>query len=235
MTTLLAALAAALAVLLALPRRPRLRAEPTPASATSARLAWRRPGLSLLAGLGAGLFLGGSLAPVATVVVGAACWWWLGTVEPADVRRTREDVQRDLPTVVHLLATGLRSGAAPAESVRLACTALPGAAAARLAGTANRLSLGADPAAVWGALAEDEVLAPLGRCLARAHETGAPVTDAVDRLAVELEAEHRQVAEARARAVGVRAALPLGLCLLPSFLLLGIVPLAVGLLSGIAP
>ena len=35
----------------------------------------------------------------------------------------------------------------------------------------------------------------------------------------------------RARAVGVRAALPLGLCLLPSFLLLGIVPLVVGMLS----
>jgi hypothetical protein len=37
--------------------------------------------------------------------------------------------------------------------------------------------------------------------------------------------------EERARTVGVRAALPLGLCLLPSFLLLGIVPLVVGLLS----
>ena len=59
--------------------------------------------------------------------------------------------------------------------------------------------------------------------------------ESVDRLGRELEAEHRLLAEARARAVGVKAALPLGLCLLPSLLLLGIVPLAVGLLSGIAP
>ena len=40
-------------------------------------------------------------------------------------------------------------------------------------------------------------------------------------------------AQDRARAVGVRAAVPLGVCLLPSFLLLGIVPLAVSLATSI--
>jgi hypothetical protein len=38
-------------------------------------------------------------------------------------------------------------------------------------------------------------------------------------------------AEERARSVGVRAALPLGLCLLPAFVLLAVVPIAAGLLE----
>ncbi|MCW2792983.1 MAG: type secretion system protein, partial [Nocardioides sp.] len=40
--------------------------------------------------------------------------------------------------------------------------------------------------------------------------------------------------EDRARAVGVKAALPLGLCLLPAFVLIGIVPLVAGLLTTLA-
>jgi len=236
MSALLAALAAGLAVLLAGRPRPRL-PDPVPVVVTTrdGPRPWRRPLLALLAGFGAALFLGGPLAPVVGVAAAGGCWWWLGTVEPTGVRREREEVRRDLPAVVHLLGAGLRSGAAPGEAVRLACTALPGAAADRLEGVGQRLALGADPGSVWSALTADEALAPLGRCLARAHETGAPVVESVDRLGRELEAEHRLLAESRARAVGVKAALPLGLCLLPSFLLLGIVPLAVGLLSGIAP
>lgn len=191
--------------------------------------------LALLAGVGAALFLGGSLAPPIAVVATVAAWWWLGTVEPAPRRRRREATARDLPALVHLLGAGLRAGAAPAEASRLAIAALPGAAADRLDGVARRLALGADPGVVWSGLVEDDALAPLGRCLARAHETGASVVEAVERLGRELEDEQRLAAEARARSVGVKAALPLGLCLLPSFLLLGIVPLAAGLLQGIAP
>jgi hypothetical protein len=40
--------------------------------------------------------------------------------------------------------------------------------------------------------------------------------------------------EDQARAVGVKAAVPLGLCLLPSFLLIGVVPVVIGLLRSLA-
>jgi len=40
--------------------------------------------------------------------------------------------------------------------------------------------------------------------------------------------------EERARAVGVKAAVPLGVCLLPSFLLIGVVPLVAGLLRSLS-
>jgi type II secretion system (T2SS) protein F len=108
--------------------------------------------------------------------------------------------------------------------------ALPGPASRRLAEAVPRLRLGVDPAQVWAGLATDAALGPLGRALARAHRTGAPVVPAVERLSEELARAARAEVEDRARAVGVKAAVPLGLCLLPAFVLIGIVPVVAALL-----
>jgi Flp pilus assembly protein TadB len=188
---------------------------------------------ALLAGGGAAVLLGGPLAVPTGVVVGVVVGTAAGRLEPRAVRRRREEVRRDLPHVVTLLAAALRSGQAPVEAVELVCRALPGAASERLAAVAARLRLGGDAGVTWDRLADDPDLGPLGRALARAHRTGAPVVAAVEGLADELGARARAEVEDRARAVGVRAAVPLGVCLLPSFLLLGIVPLAVSLATSI--
>ena len=58
---------------------------------------------------------------------------------------------------------------------------------------------------------------------------------AVARLAEALAEDARGDVEDRARAVGVKAALPLGLCLLPAFVLLGIVPVVAGMLGTPGP
>jgi hypothetical protein len=55
----------------------------------------------------------------------------------------------------------------------------------------------------------------------------------VVRLADELACRSRAGVEERARGVGVKAAVPLGLCLLPSFVLIGVVPLVVSLLTSL--
>jgi pilus assembly protein TadC len=228
----LAAASAAAAVALLLPGRPRLRdrverTRPPPVGWLHRhRLLW-----SVLAGAAAFLFLSGPAGAVGGVLAGAGTWLSVGRAEPADVRARRAAVRRDLPYVVALLAATLRSGVSPADGVAQVCAALPGPATDRLAGVAARLSLGLDPAQVWAGLAEDPQLAGLGRTLARAHETGAPVVAAVERLADELSRTQRSETEERARAVGVRAAVPLGLCLLPAFVLIGIVPLVVALLA----
>lgn len=153
--------------------------------------------------------------------------------EPAEVRRERAEVRRDLPLLVLLLATALRAGAATSSAVRQAGAALPGAAADRLLVAADRLALGVAPERVWSALATDPDLGALGRALARAERSGAPVATVVERLADDLADAGRAEVEDRARAVGVRAAVPLGVCLLPSFLLLGIVPLVASLVAGL--
>ena len=85
----------------------------------------------------------------------------------------------------------------------MACTALPGAAAERLASITERLALGVDPERVWATLAEDAELAPLGRALARAHRTGAPIVAAVERLARENGAQSIELVTADANVAGL--------------------------------
>jgi Flp pilus assembly protein TadB len=233
--TVLAGLAAALAT----PGRVRLpsTAGPPPATPSSdnphGSRRWRLP-CAVLAGTGVAVVLGGPPALPAGLVAGIATWVVAGRVEPRAVRLRREEVRRDLPHVVTLLGAALRAGSAPAAAIDLVCRALPGAAADLLAPVSARLALGGDPLAVWSALADDPAVGPLGRTMARAHRSGAPVVAAVDRLSEELARRSRGEVEDRARAVGVRAAVPLGVCLLPAFLLLGIVPLVAGLARSIA-
>jgi Flp pilus assembly protein TadB len=234
MTLWLPVACAALAAALAVPPRARLPARVAVAAPPATgwlhrhRLLW-----SALAGLGAFLFLGGPLAPVAAVGAAVTTWVVVGRAEPADVRRRRAAVRRDLPHLVDLFAATLRAGAAPGDGAAVAAAALPGPAAERLAGVAARLGLGLDPVQVWSGLAADPELGRLGRALARAQATGAPVVRAVERLADDLARAGRAETEDRARAVGVKAALPLGLCLLPAFVLIGIVPLVVALLTAL--
>jgi len=192
------------------------------------RLLW-----CLLAGAGAALFAPSAAGPPAGVAAAVGVWVVIGRSEPPEVRRDRERACRDLPLLVGLLAATLRAGAAPGDGVAVVCAALPGPAAYRLAGVAARLALGMDPVQVWASLDGDPALAPLGRTMSRAQATGAPVVPAIERLADDLARRAREDVEERARAVGVKAALPLGLCLLPAFLLVGIVPLVAGLLTGL--
>jgi pilus assembly protein TadC len=158
---------------------------------------------------------------------------WIGRTEPASERRRREAAERELPALVHLLVGALESGCDLAEALRLVCVALPGPAAELLATVPVRLSLGVAPETAWQTVLDDPALAAVGRAMVRAHRSGASVTQEVARLADDLDRRARVRVEERARTVGVKAAVPLGLCLLPSFLLIGVVPLVIGLLRSL--
>lgn len=206
-------------------------ADPTPGRPSAGWMLRWRPLWSVLSGLGAIAFLGGPLGLVAAPLAAGGCWLLIGRAEPPGLAKERASAQAELPHLVRLLSAALAAGAAPAEALVVVVDALPGAAAARLAPVAARLRLGADPVTTWRELVADPALAPLGRTLSRAHATGAPVAVSVERLADELTRGARAAVEDRARRVGVKAAVPLGLCLLPSFLLLGVVPVVGALLS----
>jgi Flp pilus assembly protein TadB len=218
------------------PRAPRIGvAASRPAPPAGGWLVRQRLLVSIFAGLGAQLFVGGPAGIVAALAAAAGAWVVVGRAEPPGVRREREAVRRQLPHVISLFGSALRGGAAPGPAVHLVCQALPGSAAERLRASAARLALGGDPLLVWAELARsDAELAVLGRAMSRAHESGTPVAAAVERLADGLAGAARADVEDRARAVGVKAALPLGLCLLPAFVLIGIVPLVAGLMSTLA-
>lgn len=235
--TVLAAVLAGLAVLALLGRRHDgrlVRAVHRPvASAARARRGVPGPEVSCgVAGVGVALTVSppvGLLAGVAVAVVGPRL---LARLEPRAARAERERLLADLPLVLDLLASCLAGGAPLPQAAAAVSTAVPGPAGRRLAAVSASLAVGSAAPQAWAALAgtsPDDPLAPAARALARAADGGAPVAAAVSQLAVEARAEALARGEQAARHVGVLAVVPLGLCFLPAFVLLGVVPVVVGL------
>ncbi|HET7691166.1 MAG TPA: type II secretion system F family protein [Nocardioidaceae bacterium] len=160
-------------------------------------------------------------APVAAVVAARVT----GRLEPAAVRRRRSALESGLPQVVDLMGVCLAAGRSPDGALRLVADVVGEPMRGELATYVRRLELGADPLTVWRSVALHPQLGPLGRALHRCAETGASVAAALTRLGDDLHARRRAATEARARTIEVRASLPLGLCLLPAFVLIGIVPM----------
>ncbi len=214
-------------------------ARPVPAVALTGpgllqRAGGRRTAACLLASLASLLVVGGLpgvvLAGVCTVLGPRL----LGRLEPRAVRDERERFTADLPTALDLLAACLRGGAAPAEAVRAVGLALPGACGDRLTRVAAALALGAPAPQAWGDLAgdgSDDAAVAAARALTRACEGGTPVADAVALLSAQSRDEAAARGQAAAARAGVLAVAPLGLCFLPAFVLLGVVPVVAGLVG----
>jgi Flp pilus assembly protein TadB len=236
MSALLAAGAAACAAALSQPtpeRRLTVAVEPATPSVEVWWMHRFRPLLAVAAGCGAWVFVGGAPGLVAFFAAALGCWRVIGRAEPESLRRRREEVEAELPVLVQLVAIGLKAGIDPLRAVTMATDALPGPASDQVAAALALHRLGVDPDRLWRRLAGIAGLEPLGRALARSSESGASVVVVIDRLGVELGRRRRADLEDRARRVGVKAAVPLGICLLPAFLLVGIVPLVGGLIGSL--
>lgn len=194
-----------------------------------------RPVAVLGVGLGAWLLVGRAAGIVAGLAAAGGAWQVLARAEAPSTRRDREEVERTLPHLVDLLASTLMAGAEPIAGLARVCEALPGPAADRLVQVVERARWGGGAVEAWSAIEDDDALAPLARAMVRSQVSGASVVQAVERLADELARESMARAEDAARKVGVAAALPLGLCLLPAFMLLGVVPTVASLFGSVSP
>jgi hypothetical protein len=185
----------------------------------------------LVGGIG-GLLLG--------LLVGAALRWWRlrherGTGAGSRAGEKAADdalAARRFPLAADLLAACIAAGATPVTAARAVGEALTGPVGERLATGAAEVRLGGEPAAAWRGLAELPGAAPLARLLERAGDSGAPAAVPVARLAADARAERGRAATARARRAGVLITLPLGLCFLPAFLVVGVLPVVIGLAGG---
>jgi pilus assembly protein TadC len=234
-------LGAATALLLLRPTAGSRLGEVLPADPVEGRTGGRSPGgrggrltgprgACLVAGVALVLLLGGPAGVVAGVSVALAGPRLLSGLEPSARRKEREELARDLPLALDLLAACLAGGAPLQPAVAAVAAALPGACGRRLSRVATALEVGTPPAEAWAPVAEGGgVGGPAARALARAGESGAPVATAVARLAADLRAEARSRGEQAAKRAGVLAVAPLGLCFLPAFVLLGVVPVVLGL------
>lgn len=190
-----------------------------------------RPVLVALGFAAGWAFVGGPAGVVVGLVVAVVGWQVLERAESPAAKRRREILLAEQPVAVQLLAECLRAGAAVGPALRSVADAMPGPCGDAFATLERRLVLGTDPGQVWAELASHLELAPLGRTLGRAHETGASIADAIDALAADLRARARSAVEERAKSVDVRASAPLGACFLPAFVVLGVVPLVASLFA----
>ena len=87
--------------------------------------------------------------------------------------------------------------------------------------------LGHDDASAWRTLAGHEQLGAAASDLARSVDSGTLLVESLSAHAELARAERRGLVESAARQVGVRSVLPLMLCFIPAFLLLGVVPTVV--------
>jgi pilus assembly protein TadC len=172
-------------------------------------------------------------------LVGAFCGIASGGMVLRALRRSanmvtterRRQMSHTLPLATELLAACIASGAPPRLALAAVAEAVGGPLADELRRVVAALELGGDPVGSWLTLGTDDLLGPLGAEFSRSAESGAPLAGLLSDLALDMRAERRVAVESAARRVGIRAAAPLGLCFLPAFILLGLVPIVGGLVG----
>ncbi|MFF2651072.1 type II secretion system F family protein [Streptomyces sp. NPDC058045] len=136
---------------------------------------------------------------------------------------------RELPLAADLLAACIAAGADPVAASRAVGESLGGPVGERLARGAAEVRLGGEPAEAWRDLAALPGAEPLARLLARAGDSGAPAAAPVARIATAARESWGRAATARARRAGVLITVPVGICFLPAFLAIGVLPVVIGL------
>ncbi|CAO5190789.1 tight adherence protein B [Frankia sp. AiPs1] len=188
-----------------------------------------------------------------------------GAPEKPSAAQRRTRLLADLPLALDLIAAHLRSGGTISSALATVGAANGGALGEHLVGAARALQAGADVHTACARLVAvaypprwSDRLGRLGRLAARAshavphtrwpaltqaavaafdraHRSGARPAAALTHLAERARAEaHAEIITA-ARRAGVLAVAPLGLCFLPAFLLLSVVPVVLGTLPGLLP
>jgi len=128
-----------------------------------------------------------------------------------------------------LLAACLRGGLPVPAAVAAIAAEIPGDAGPALRHTAELIALGADPVAAWVPALDHPATVQLARGARRTARSGAALAGVAETLANEVRAGADDLAEARAQRAAVAVTGPLGLCFLPAFICLGVVPVVIGL------
>lgn len=186
-----------------------------------------------LAGTAVWLLLGGLVGGVLGITTAAVLPALIARLEPARVRRERLELVRSAPLVADLLSASLMAGVPLEHAIPVVARAIGGAAGGALMGVHRRTELGEPADRAWSGLAKVPGLGGVARAVARSSRTGAPLAGLLAQSAEDLRCDAAAAALAEVRATAVRAVIPLGLCLLPAFALLGIAPIVGGLLPSL--
>ena len=162
--------------------------------------------------------------------------------EPADhVARVREPPDpMAAAAVFDLLAACLRAGMPMASAARAVARSAPEPLRESLTRAADLLALGTDATSAWEHVAREvrgtpgaEEVESLARMARRSARSGSSLATGVGELAEQRRGIVQDRTAARAERAGVLISGPLGLCFLPAFICLGIVPVVIGLAGNV--
>ncbi|GGS85261.1 type II secretion system F family protein [Streptomyces chromofuscus] len=186
--------------------------------------------------VGAGwVLVGGGVGVVVGLVAAVGVWRWrrrrttAATSESLDPR----EATRQLPLAADLVAACSAAGAGPVIAAQAVGEALGGPVGEALARGAAQVRLGGEPAEAWRGLAATPGADALARLLERADVSGLPAAAPVARIAADARADWARGATARARRAAVMVTAPVGLCFLPAFVAVGVLPVVIGLAGGV--
>lgn len=191
--------------------------------------------IGVVAGVGIGLVLpfpGPLLAPVLGLVGSRLPVF----VERRSERRRRATIDAQVPQLLDLLAAGSSAGLSGQLALERAARALGGPLAEELRGALGAVELGARWREALAATADRLDLSDLRRtvsALSRTDTLGASLADSTAELATSVRAARRAAVMERARTAPVKMLLPLVFLVLPSFLLLTVVPVLLTTLRSI--
>ncbi|BCW72681.1 type II secretion system F family protein [Arthrobacter sp. NicSoilB8] len=138
---------------------------------------------------------------------------------------------RDTAMMLELIGAMLDAGAGLGRSLELIAALVPPELGRQLRPVVSALAIGTDWDTAWRSSgAQASQLLVLRDTLAFAALTGAPSAALLYAQAARLRRERNRAAEQRAAALGVKLVVPLGLCSLPAFVCLGVVPVLLALL-----
>ena len=133
-------------------------------------------------------------------------------------------------SALDILAVCLQSGMAVPTAAAATAPSAPPEFQAMLQRAADLLALGADPETAWSiGDGTDEGLVALARLARRSASSGSALAQGISELADQSRQNAIYSAASAAERAGVLIAGPLGLCFLPAFICLGIVPVVAGL------
>ncbi|MFJ3644039.1 type II secretion system F family protein [Streptomyces sp. NPDC090108] len=186
------------------------------------------------AACGTWVLIGGAVGALAGIGAAVGLWWWRRRAAEGTAREDgTEAAVRQLPLAAELLAACVAAGAGPVVAAQAVGEALGGPVGDALAWGAAELRLGGEPDVAWGRLTLLPGAAPLARLLERADRSGLPAAGPAARLASDARAERARAATVRARRAAVLVSAPVGLCFLPAFIALGVLPVVIGLAGGV--
>lgn len=159
---------------------------------------------------------------------GVACtlYWVVPRLNALEGMKQKQASITDLVDVLEGLALCLSAGLAIPQSMKYVGSSRESFAHRQLLGAQQVYEIGQDlPSALRQLASADPQWTPICGILSAAHSSGAPIIASLDSLLEYLREEAHSEVTTRIRSLAVKCVLPLGLCFLPAFLLLTVVPL----------